>query len=89
MRFSSLLSLCAATLFSLSACTPPTKLTTENYNKLSIGMDYTEVTAILGEPTTCNNMMTAKNCTWGDTKRSINVSFVADKTIVFNAANLQ
>ncbi|MFN3984084.1 MAG: hypothetical protein ACK4KV_01265 [Rhodocyclaceae bacterium] len=70
----------------LTACS---KVTMNNYNKLKIGMRYTEVVQVLGGPSSCSDVLTVKNCTWGDDKRFINVSFVADQVILFNAENLR
>ena len=70
----------------VSACT---KLTVENYDRLRIGMRFEEVRQLLGQPTRCNDLLTVRSCTWGDDARYIQVSFVADQVVVFNAENLR
>lgn len=75
-----------ALVAALSGCS---KLTPENYDKIRMGMRYTEVKAILGEPAHCNDVLAVKACTWGDDKRYINVNFVADQVVLFNSANLR
>ena len=64
------------------------KLTIENYNKLSVGMPYEEVTQLLGNPAACDDVMGVRTCRWGDDTRSVNVSFVAGKTLLFSSSNL-
>jgi len=80
-----LLCLTALTI-ALGACS---KLTVENYDKLKMGMTYSEVKQLLGAPDKCNDVLTVKSCTWGDDKRFVQVSFVADQVILFNSSNLR
>ena len=42
------------------------KITLENYNKISMGMSYDEVTQLIGSPDTCDDVMGVRNCLWGD-----------------------
>lgn len=70
----------------LAACG---KLTVENYDKLKVGMPYTEVKQILGTPTSCSDVLGVKSCTWGDEQRAIKVNFIADQVIVFSAENIR
>jgi len=56
------------------------KITLENYN---------EVTQLIGPPDECDDVMGVRNCRWGDEKRSINVSFVGSKVLLFASSNLQ
>lgn len=65
------------------------KVTLENYNKISSGMTYDEVTQVIGSPDQCDDLMGVRNCSWGDEKRSINVSFVGGKVLMFTSSNLQ
>ena len=65
------------------------KVTLENYNKISVGMSYDEVTQLIGPPDECDDVMGVRNCRWGDEKRSINVSFVGSKVLLFASSNLQ
>ena len=73
-------------LLTLMACS---KLTLENYNKIEAGMSYEDVTSLIGKPEKCNDVMGIRNCTWGDEKRSVNVSFVGGKALLFASKNLE
>jgi hypothetical protein len=64
------------------------KLTMENYNRLSMGMAYSEVVNIIGSPDKCSDVMGVKNCEWGNEKKSINVTFAGDKVIFFTGNGL-
>jgi hypothetical protein len=65
------------------------KLTLENYNKLTVGMQYDEVTRLIGTPDKCDDVMGVRSCQWGDEKRSIQVNFVAGKVLLFSSSNLK
>lgn len=65
------------------------KLTIENYNQITTGMTYDEVTQLLGKPAECDDLMGVRNCRWGDDTRSVQVSFVAGKVLLFSSSNLQ
>ena len=65
------------------------KLTLENYNRIGVGMEYDEVTRLVGPPGRCDDVMGVRNCLWGDEERSVNVSFVAGKVLLFSSSNLQ
>jgi len=65
------------------------KLTLENYSRITAGMSYDEVTQLIGPPDECDDVMGVRNCLWGDEKRSVNVSFVAGKVLLFSSSNLQ
>lgn len=65
------------------------KLTLENYNKITTGMTYDEVTALIGSPEQCDDVLGVRNCTWGDEKRSVSVSFVGGKVVLFTSSNLK
>lgn len=75
-----------AWLLLLLGCSP---LTQENYNKITVGMSYHEVTTLIGKPDACDDVMGVRNCVWGDEKRSVQVGFVADKVLLFSANNLK
>ncbi|MCK0509018.1 outer membrane protein assembly factor BamE [Aromatoleum anaerobium] len=81
-RLLCLAALCAAA----AACS---KVTVENYDKIKVGMTYEEVKQLLGAPNQCSDVMTVKSCTWGDEKRHVQVSFVADQVVLFNSENLR
>lgn len=77
-------------LFTLSAALVAcSKVTVENYNKLEPGMRYATVQELLGKPTRCSDILTVKNCVWGDDKSNINVSFVADQVVLFTSGNIR
>lgn len=65
------------------------KLTLENYNKITTGMTYDEVAALIGSPEQCDDVLGVRNCTWGDEKRSVSVSFVGGKVVLFTSSNLK
>ncbi len=65
------------------------KLTLENYAKLKVGMRYSEVTALLGGPASCDDMAGFKSCKWGDEKRHVTVRFAGDQAVLYSAENLQ
>ena len=65
------------------------RVTLENYNKLTVGMRYEEVIQLLGSPDRCDDMMGVRACQWGDEKRSIHVNFIAGKVLLFSSSNLQ
>lgn len=65
------------------------RLTMDNYNKIKGGMAYDEVVNILGKPDKCSDVIGMRSCVWGDEKKSINVSFVADKVLLFSANNIR
>jgi hypothetical protein len=65
------------------------RLTLENYSKITMGMEYDDVTRLLGAPAHCDDVMGMRTCQWGDDKRSVNVSFVAGKVLIFSSSNLQ
>ncbi|BBP01404.1 hypothetical protein [Sulfuriferula nivalis] len=64
------------------------QLTLENYNKISVGMSFDEVTKLIGKPEKCDDLMGIRTCHWGDDKGGINVNFAGDKAMIFSAENL-
>lgn len=74
----------AATL-SLAACS---KVTLENYDKLSIGMDKTQVEAILGSADKCIEKTLHTNCIWGDDTHNIEITLVSDKVSLYSKKGL-
>ncbi len=75
-----------ATLLFAAGCS---KVTKENYEKLKVGMEYSKVTALLGNPDNCEESMGVKSCTWGDETKNIKVNFLADKTMVFSSTGIK
>ena len=65
------------------------KVTKENYDKLEMGMEYSEVTTLLGNPDSCTESMGVKSCTWGNEAKNIKVSFLADTTMVFSSTDIK
>lgn len=65
------------------------RVTLENYNKLSVGMRYEAVIQLLGSPERCDDMMGVRACQWGDEQRAIHVNFVGGKVLLFSSSNLQ
>ncbi|MBI3432408.1 MAG: hypothetical protein HY018_09390 [Hydrogenophilales bacterium] len=65
------------------------KLTLENYSKITVGMPYDEVTHLIGPPDRCDDVMGVRSCQWGDEKRSIHVNFVAGQVLLFSSSNLK
>lgn len=69
-------------------CACGSRVSLDNYNKLKTGQSYSEVKAILGEATNCDELLGIRTCAWGDEKRGINANFVADKVLLLLAHNL-
>ena len=64
-------------------CAPGcSRLNKQNYDRIKVGMDYSEVTAILGADPRCDAIAGAKECTWGDAEKNIKVKFIADKVVL-------
>ena len=79
MKFKTLVTVAALSL-AMMACS---KVNKENYDQLEMGMEYSEITAIIGNPDDCSETLGTKRCTWGDDAKNIKVSFIADKAIAF------
>jgi hypothetical protein len=75
----------AASLLPMIGCS---KLTTENYDQLRIGMHYDEVVAILGKADQCEGAIGIKNCVWGNEKKHIKVTIAGDKVLLFAGKGL-
>ncbi|MHB1145387.1 MAG: hypothetical protein ACYCZS_10855 [Thiobacillus sp.] len=65
------------------------KVTLENYSKITTGMTYDETTRLIGSPDECDDVMGVRNCRWGDEKGAINVSFIGGKVLLFSSSNLK
>lgn len=65
------------------------KVSLDNYSQIKVGMRHADVRELLGAPTRCSDVMTIRNCTWGDERRSVNVSFVGDQVVLFSSENLR
>lgn len=73
-------------LLALLGCS---KLTFENYSQIEPGMAYEEVVRLIGKPEQCDDVMGVRNCRWGDETRSVSVSFVGGKVLLFASSNLK
>lgn len=78
--------LAPAALVLVTACS---KLTVENYDRLKVGMSYSEVTQILGSPAKCDQAVNLRQCTWGDEQRRITVNFAADRLVLSTANGIK
>lgn len=65
------------------------RLTQENYNRIAVGMPYDEVVQLIGKPDQCDDIMGLRSCNWGDESRSVHVSFVDEKVLVFASKNMK
>jgi hypothetical protein len=74
------------TLVFTAACS---KITNENYDKLKMGMEYSEVIAILGNPNSCTESIVAKSCIWGNETQNIKVNFLSDQIMVISSTGLK
>lgn len=80
---------CLTSLLLLSGCN---KLTQENYNKLKMGMERSEVESLFGRPDNCQNvtiMVTGTNCIWSKGDSSLKIQFVDNKVATYFANNLK
>ncbi|WP_110950895.1 outer membrane protein assembly factor BamE domain-containing protein [Pseudomonas bohemica] len=82
LRSLALLSFCVL----LAACS---KVTLENYSKLSAGMSKAQVEQLLGTPTQCSGALGMSSCTWGDQKAFISVQYAADKVVLYSNQGLK
>jgi hypothetical protein len=74
-----------AALLLVTGCS---KLTQENYGKISMGMNYDEVISILGNPDQCSGAVGVQNCTWGGGEKYIKINFVGKKVVLFSSKGL-
>jgi hypothetical protein len=75
-----------ASCVALLACS---KLTNENYSKIKVGMPFNEVATLIGQPTSCDDVMGVKSCRWVEKDRSVTVNFVGDQVILHAAENIR
>jgi hypothetical protein len=74
-----------AALLLASGCS---KITQENYDKISMGMNYDEVISILGDADECGGAVGIQNCTWGEEEKYIKINFVGKKVVLFSSKGL-
>lgn len=65
------------------------KLTMENYSKIKMGIEYSEVVKILGKPDNCSDALFVRNCVWGNEQKNITVNFVGDKVFLITSKNIK
>jgi len=65
------------------------KITNENYEKLEMGMDYSEVIGLLGNPNSCTESIGVKSCIWGNDTKNIKVNFLGDQIVVISNNGLK
>jgi len=70
------------------ACISCSRVNNENYRKIEVGMEYSNVIDILGKPTECDAVLNAKGCSWGTQSKSISIQFVADKVVFFTSTGI-
>ncbi len=68
--------LCSALAFGCS------KVTRENYDKIEMGMEYTQVVSLIGEPDSCDAAFGTKSCIWGNDAKNISVKFAGDVVVL-------
>lgn len=64
-------------------------LSKEKYDKIQVGMSYTQVTDVLGKATKCDAVAGMSDCTWGDEKRYIKIKFITDKVMFMHSQGLE
>ncbi len=75
----------AAATLTLAGCS---KVNLENYEKIKIGMDKTEVEAILGSADKCEEKALHTNCIWGNKDKNIEITLVSDKVSLYSKTGL-
>jgi Domain of Unknown Function with PDB structure (DUF3862) len=65
------------------------KLTMENYSKIKMGVEYSEVVKILGKPDNCSDALFVRSCVWGNEQKNITVNFVGDKVLLLTSKNIK
>ena len=73
-------------LLTLLGCS---KLSMENYSRITLGMPYDKVVQLIGKPGKCDDVMGLRSCTWGDDSRSVQVSFAGNEVLLFSSRNLK
>ncbi|RZQ52067.1 DUF3862 domain-containing protein [Pseudoalteromonas phenolica] len=78
--------LLVAALLTLAGCS---KVNKENYDKIKVGMDKTEVEAIIGSADSCEEKTLHTNCVWGSEEENITITFVTNKVTLFSSKGLK
>ncbi|KZN55523.1 DUF3862 domain-containing protein [Pseudoalteromonas luteoviolacea] len=74
-----------AALLSLTACS---KVSIENYEKISVGMEKAELEKVLGSADSCEEKTLHTNCVWGNESKNITVTLVSDRVTLFSKKGL-
>lgn len=69
----------SAVLF-LTACSD-SKVNRTNYNYIDMGMHFSAVKQMIGEPTWCDNFDRPNECRWGTEEKHIYVIFAARRVV--------
>ena len=65
------------------------KVTMENYDRLKVGMTFSEVKQMLGDPAKCDEVIGVRSCEWGEASRQIKINFVGDRLVLHSATGLK
>jgi len=79
----------AAVVTAAALCAACSKLTVENVERLKTGMPFDEVVDIVGKPTSCDETLGLRSCTWGDDHRGLQATFAGGKLVMTSARNLR
>jgi hypothetical protein len=71
----------------LAGCGNP-NVTRSNYSLIAVGMHYSEVRHMMGEPDWCDNDKSPSECRWGDEDKNIEVTFAARRVVDTRATGL-
>ncbi|CCQ12089.1 lipoprotein, putative [Pseudoalteromonas luteoviolacea B = ATCC 29581] len=70
----------------LAACS---KVNLENYNKITVGMDRTEVEQFLGSADKCEEKTLHTACVWGNETKNIEINFVSNKVTIYTKEGIE
>jgi hypothetical protein len=76
-------------LFALFLMLGCSKVTQENYKKITPGMNYDAVVNILGKPNSCDSVANSTSCVWGSISKNIKVRFVNNRAVVISSQGLE
>ncbi len=76
-------------IIALTLITGCSKLTKENYDQIKMGMEYDEVIALLGKPSTCQESIGIKSCEWKSGDKKVLISFIGDSVTIFSSDNIK
>lgn len=65
------------------------KVNRDNYDKLKMGISYSEASAILGKADSCDDALGTTSCIWGDNQQHIKIRFIADKATFFSSEGIK